>query len=332
MYIILKMDQKKEKRVIVLLSIIFILFFSILIILNNLINPFFTYRSSEIERQLSETSDLILENSKNDMEKTNKIIEWENGLKLSTFEDDEGYLRNSNNAKWFIHLKKANCGERAIIFEDMAKRTNLTYRSVTFDGYINPIDGEINNHRWTQVWIDNDWRIADSGFNLSYPKYNNYYFHSKQGFLIGHVAIIYDNGTFGDITDSHVEKTCKLIINAKKDNNNVKNADISITMEYNNFSCPVVGGFIKLTTNDSGICDVNLGINNNTNYTVSANYKDSFFEYYGKEMFILTNNTDTLVIELDNRKIRFETWIYFMYCIVILCFTGMILKIKKTSK
>jgi hypothetical protein len=328
-HVILEMELKK-KRVIVLLLIIFILFFSILIILNH---PLCTYRPSEIERQLSETSDFILENSKNDIEKTNKIIEWENGLELSTFEDYEGYLRKSNNAKWFIHLKKANCGERAIIFEDMAKRTNLTYRSVTFDGYINPIDGEINNHRWTQVWIDNDWRIADSGFNLSYPKYNNYYFHSKRGFLIGHVAIIYDNGTFGDITDSYVEKTGKLIINAKKDNNNVKNADISITMEYKNFSCPVVGGgTIRLTTNDSGISELNLGINNNTNYTVSANYKDSFFEYYGKEMFILTNNTDTLVIELDNRKIRFETWIYFIYCIMILCFTGMILKIKKSSK
>lgn len=321
--------ELKKKRVIVLLSIVFILFFLILIILNN---PFFTYRPNEIEGQLCETSDFILENSKNDMEKTNKIIEWENGLKLSTFEDDEEYLRCSHNAKWFIHLKKANCGERAIIFEDMAKRTNLAYRSVTFDGYINPIDGKINNHRWTQVWIDNDWRIADSGFNLSYPKYNNYYFHSKRGFLIGHVAIIYENGTFGDITDSHVEKTGKLIINAKKDNNNVKNADISITMEYKNFSCPVVGGgTIRLTTNDSGISELNLGIYNNSNYTVSVNYKDSFFEYYGKEMFTFTDNTDTLIIELDNRKIRLVTWIYFIFFIEILCFSGIILKRKKAQ-
>jgi len=319
--------ELKKKRVIVLLSIVFILFFLILIILNN---PFFTYRPNEIEGQLCETSDFVLENSKNDIEKTNKIIEWENGLKLSTFEDDEEYLRCSHNAKWFIHLKKANCGERAIIFEDMAKRTNLAYRSVTFDGYINPIDGKINNHRWTQVWIDNDWRIADSGFNLSYPKYNNYYFHSKRGFLIGHVAIIYENGTFGDITDSHVEKTGKLIINAKKDNNNVKNADISITMEYKNFSCPVVGrGTIRHTTNDFGISELNLGIYNNSNYTVSVNYKDSFFEYYGKEMFTFTNNTDTLIIELDDRKIRLVTWIYFIFFIEILCFSGIILKRKK---
>ena len=321
--------ELKKKRVIVLLSIVFILFFLILIILNN---PFFTYRPNEIEGQLCEISDFILENSKNDIEKTNKIIEWENGLKLSTFEDDEEYLRCSHNGKWFIHLKKANCGERAIIFEDMAKRTNLTYRSITFDGYINPIDGKINNHRWTQVWIDNDWRIADSGFNLSYPKNNNYYFHSKKGFLIGHVAIIYNNGTFGDITDSHVEKTGKLIINAKKDNNNVKNADISITMEYKNFSCPVVGGgTIRLTTNDSGISELNLGIYNNSNYTVSVNYKDSFFEYYGKEMFTFTDNTDTLIIELDNRKIRLVTWIYFIFFIEILCFSGIILKRKKAQ-
>ena len=271
-------------------------------------SPCLRYSKIDIERDLDKKSEDILLNSANDTEIVHRIIAWENeDLALKAFKGYEILRSFSHDPHWYIFLRKANCGERAVIFEDMAKRTNLTYRKVAIDGYINPTENRTpNNHRWSEVWLDNDWRIADSGFNLNYPEDNQSYFTSVEGYLIGHVAFINDNGTFGDCTDRYVNRTGKLIIQAVKDEENIEDADVSVTLIYKHLSCPVAGNKIKPKTNDSGLCEINLGIYEGTNYQVSLRKSDGiFFEYFGQETVTIANETNSLVIELD-RKIRWE--------------------------
>ncbi|VUT28180.1 MAG: hypothetical protein SYNGOMJ08_00743 [Candidatus Syntrophoarchaeum sp. GoM_oil] len=263
------------------------------------------YYYLEIEQDLNETAESILQNSKNDTEKVHNIIAWENNnLSLTRFESNQYYPRRSRDPHWYIFLKKANCGERAIIFEDMAERTNITYRKLRIDGYIDPANNNIDNHRWFEVWLECDWRIADSGYNLSYPKNNQSYFTSVKEYLIGHVAILSDNGTFEDCTDRYVNETSKLIIHSVKDGKNIEDADISIKLTHKNLTCPVVGKSIKYSTNDSGLCEINLGIYNETYYTVDVSYESVFYNYSGRENVTIINKTTFLVIELDKLQIK----------------------------
>lgn len=264
------------------------------------------YSKIDIERYLDKISEDISLNSANDIEKVHKIIAWENNdLGLKDFNRYEILLRYfSNDPHWYIYRKKARCMERAIIFEDMAKRTNITYRKLAVNGFIDPKENRTANHRWSEVWLDNDWRIADSGFDLSYPEDNPSYFTSVTGYLIGHVAIINDNGTFGDCTDRYVNRTGKLIIQAVNDGENIEDADVSVTLIHRNLSCTVVGGEgIKLKTNNSSLCEINLGIYDGTNYLVGLRREGIFSEYFGQENVTIANETNSLVIELEG-KIR----------------------------
>lgn len=264
------------------------------------------YSKIDIERYLDKISEDISLNSANNTEKVHKIIAWENNdLGLKDFNRYELLLRYfSNDPHWYIYWKKARCGERAIIFEDMAKRTNITYRKLGIAGFIDPKENRTANHRWSEVWLDDDWRIGDSGFNLSYPEYNQSYFTSVRGYLVGHVAIINDNGTFKDCTDRYVNRTGRLLIQAVKDGENIEDAVVSVTLIYKNLSCTVVGGdTIKLKTNDSGLREINLGIYDGTNYLVGLRREGVFYEYFGQENVTIANETNSLVIELDG-KIR----------------------------
>lgn len=270
------------------------------------------YPKTKIEQYLDKTSESILLNSENDTAKVHKIIAWENNnLSLTSFKPYQLHLRqrklcfSSDKVYWSIYLGKANCEERAVIFEDMARRTDLEYRRVVIDGFIDPKNNCMNNHRWSEVELDGDWRIADSGFNLSYPEDNQSHFTSEDGYLIGHVAIINDDGTFGDCTDLYVRRTGKLGIQVVKGGEFMENAAISIKLTYKNISCPVVGGnTIKRSTNEYGHCEINLGIYDGTYYTVKVSDKDMFYEYFGQENITITNETNSLVIELDKQKRR----------------------------
>ena len=291
------------------------------------------YPKTEIEQYLNETSESIILNSENDTEKVHRIIAWENKeLRLTPFIKryqlrlrQRGVCSSPDKVHWYIYVGKAYCGERAIIFEDMAKRTNLTYRRVVIDGYIDPekigTDTRLYNHRWSEVWLDDDWRIADSGCNLSYPEDNQSYFTLEKGWLIGHVAILYDNGTFGDRTDSYVNRTGKLIIQAVKDGESIKDAEVSIKLTYMNHPWTVVGGNnIKRFTNDSGLCGINLGIYDDAYYMVKVNDKDIFYEYFGRENVTIANETNYLVIELDERKIQWWTTALFIGTFILAFF------------
>ena len=266
------------------------------------------YDKTEIDQYLDWTGNQILQNSINDTEKTQQIINWERNLPLRPFSYN---FRNIilrftyRNPEWFIHIRKANCEEKAIIFEDMAKRTNITYRKIFIDGFIDPKSKSTENHRWTEVWLDEDWRIADSGFNLWYPKDNQSYFTMERGYLIGYVATFDENMTIEDCTDLYVKNTSELTIKATRNGQIIKEADIKIKLNYGNLSCKVVGGNnIHLSTNDSGICKVNLGIFDYTNYTVTVIDEKFFHKFLGKDTINLKNNTEYLEIEVDKIKMR----------------------------
>lgn len=283
---------------IILISIFICLFYTSIYL-----NPIYhCYTKPQIEQYLNETSEYILQNSDNATEIVQNIILWENSIGLTTFNKWYlGPLRISKDPKWYIYIGNANCGERAIIFEDMAKRTNLIYRRIQIDGLIDT-KNNTNNHRWSEVWFDGDWRISDSGFNLWYPKNNQSYFTSNRGFLIGHVSILNDNLTFKDCTDLYVNNTGKLIIQVLRDGENVANAHVSIKLNNHNISCYTIGKIIKYSTNESGLCEVTLGVYDGTYYTIDAT-RVGIFKYTGQENVTITNETTYLTIELDERKI-----------------------------
>lgn len=264
----------------------------------------------EIEQHLDEISESILLESANDTEKTHKIITWEQNLFLTSDNFDKWYeqpLRKIKDPIWYIYLKKASCGELAIVFEDMANRTNLTYRRIVIDGFINPKDNSTENHRWSEVWLENDWRITDSGFDFFYPKTNNLIFTDGRDLLIGHVAVYNEDKTYTDCTSDYVNRSEKLIIKAVRNGEIVEDASVIINLNYNDTSCKVVGGkSIKYFTNDSGLCEVTLGVYDNVSYTVVVEDLKSVYKYSGQDNITINNNkTSYLDIELNKTQPRY---------------------------
>lgn len=253
-----------------------------------------------IEQNMENISKIITQTSNTDIEKNQKIIEWENELNLKPFNIHSRLDRQrrikSNKTSWHVYLKKANCRERSLIFEEMANKTNLTYRRIEIDGFIDPNNNRTSNHRWDEVWLDDDWRIADSGFSLYYPKNNNSFFTLEKGFLIGHVAVLDSRGKYiEDRTNSYVNKTGKLIITAKNDGEYIENADVSIKLNYKNITSNVVGENLKVYTNKSGFYEITLGIYDGTYYIVNISSGD----LYGEKNVTLINEKNFLIIELD---------------------------------
>lgn len=263
------------------------------------------YTKPQIESYLNETSERIC-NSNNDTEIVQKIIAWENSesINLKRFDIYTAPLRISGNANWFIYIGRANCGERAIIFEDMAKRCGLTYRHVEMEGFIKSSENSIADHAWTEVWIDDGWKIADSGFHLWYPKDNQTYFTSKRNFIIGNVNVISNGTYFEDCTENYVDETCHLKVKVMENSNFVQKASVLITIDYNGLKVPVIGRKSKLLTNDSGECNVNLGVYNNTSYHIISNYKGLLYEYYGTEIITVENGSQSVFVNITDKKLR----------------------------
>ena len=290
-------------------------FFSFVIVISLFMSQYSylsDYDKAEVSHYLDRTSDSILQSSDNDTQITQKIMHWENNLCLkpfnfSIFNAFRSFLLRYTyrDPEWFVHIRKSNCEERAIIFEDMANRTNLTHRKIVIDGFIDPINNRTENHRWSEVFLDGSWRIADSGFNLCYPINNQSYFTGHRGYLIGYVAVINDNGSFTDCTNLYVNETGKLIIKAIRNGNPIENASVSVKLNYGNMSCNVIGGNkIKLYTDQSGFCEINLGIYSNTNYTVTVNDIKTFYKYSGKNNIEIEDADNNLEISVDNIGLR----------------------------
>ncbi|MBN2488066.1 MAG: hypothetical protein JXA98_03470 [Methanosarcinaceae archaeon] len=263
----------------------------------------------EIELDLNEKSNEI-NKINNDTEKVQEIIRWERNLGLKDFnyysELDNSLRHMFDESTWYIYLGKGNCGEKALIFEDMADRTNLTYRSVNCDGYIDPSNNETSNHCWSEVWLDDDWRIADAGYDLYHPKDNNLHFTVNRSYLLGPVVAIYENGTEEDRTNEYIgeNKTANLVIDATRSGKPVENANVEVILNYHNVSQRVVGNLIKKSTNNTGVCEINLGIYDDVYYTVILNDLKSVYKYSGQKDIKINNETEYLEIELNELKLR----------------------------
>lgn len=199
---------------------------------------------------------------------------------------------------FFKRFLPQKCGFKALIFEEMANRTNLTYRSLQIDGSIDK-DGFVNDHRWTEILLENgDWAIVDIGFNLLPPNGTKYDFTENHDFLIGHVSIIENEDSFTDCTSDYVRNVGKLKITILQNDSPVKNANVSIKMHHKESSCDVVGRNLKAYTNESGIYEADLGIYENVNYSLTASLNDSEWQFT-KENIVFSKDKLDFVIDLQ---------------------------------
>jgi hypothetical protein len=269
-------------------------------------HPLFAYsvtESNKIESQMHDEAGIILNQSTNNSEKAEMIIQWEqeqfNFPAANHFNEIKHlyYLRDiARFPSYFLYINRANCGELAIVFEDMVNRTNIPYRKIIIDGMLNPKSMTMNNHRFSELMLENDsWMIADVGFNMYPPRSSKYEFTENRGYLVGHVAIANDDGTFTDCTSSYVKNTSKIIVNAKKDGVPASNADIEVELLYNDTKVPVIGNIIRYETNESGTLELNLGSYDECSYTVIV--KDGF--YQNSTTFVPDEDMMSIDIEVD---------------------------------
>ncbi|WP_407356810.1 transglutaminase-like domain-containing protein [Methanolobus sp. WCC5] len=255
------------------------------------------YAADHIDAYLNKTSENILLQSSNDIEIAQNIVKWQRqefALVSGRFKATDFLIRHiSGDPGWYLFLNKGNCGEFAIVFEDMANRTGMTSRNVRVDGFIH-FNGGTENHAWSEVLInDSEWYVADSGFNYS-PPLNNYFGYSKSR-LLGPVYVFENGIQSEDRTVHYIPNTETIMIKSINDGEIVPNCTITIKMNHNGTSKKVVGTAIKLKTNESGLCFVTLGVYNNTSYTVKA--IDGMNQ--GNEEIISGNNTGYIEIEIQ---------------------------------
>mgnify|MGYP000695883425 CR=1 FL=1 len=273
-------------------------------------HPLFAYSVTEndkIESQMLDESAIILNQSANNSEKAEMIVQWEQ----EQFNFPAANHFNSNNYRYYLrdyiplpgyylYINRANCGELAIVFEEMANITNLPYRKIVTEDMLNPISMRRNNHRFSEVQLENgSWMIADVGFNLYPPKSSKHEFTENRGYLVGHVAIKNDDGTFTDCTPSYVKNTSKIIVNAERDGVPLSNADIEVELLYNDTKRPVIGNHIKYETDEQGIMMLNLGSYENCSYAVTV--KDGF--YKSSTTFVPNEDVSSVEIEVDKWNI-----------------------------
>lgn len=269
------------------------------------------FASDHIEAYLNKTSETILLESSNNTEIADNIVKWElnefiHGSDIfSHFFDPFGY-RIPKSAGWYIFLNRGNCGERAIIFNDMASRTGLKYRKMVVDGFIYSKYNSSSDHSWSEVLLeDGSWVIADTGFNSSPLYTNKSVFCSEKNMLLGPV-FVYENITATiDCTEDYVDNTEKIRVKAVRDGKEIDNANIQITMNYNGISRKVAGGFarfIKFKTNESGISDITLGVYDNVSYTIKVVDSKGVYHYEGKRNIVLASNTGEFEVEVDKLR------------------------------
>ncbi|WP_177188038.1 transglutaminase-like domain-containing protein [Methanolobus profundi] len=282
-----------------------------------------------IDAYLNKTSESILLESSNDTEIVQNIIEWENGLGLQRFNSNETNLRITDDAGWYMYIQRANCGERATIFEEMANRTGLTYRRVSIDGHIDS-SGDIDNHAWSEVFIEDiGWVVADSGFRLAPPQ-NNFAAYSNI-WLFGPVYAFENESQNEDRTIDYILNTEEIVIKSTRNGETIPNCSIDISLNYNGTALKVVGYNIKLNTNESGICPVTLGAYEHVSYTINIRDEKTFYQYVGEEDITLNNSTKEIEVEVNDLKAT-TTLLFLLLLISIICLIYSLNKIFSNKK
>lgn len=302
---------------------------------------YFVYKpiaSDHIDAYLDKTSETILLESSNNTEIADNIVQWERNEFILTSDIFDSVLdpfgfRIPKSAGWYIFLNKGNCGERAIVFNDMASRTGVSYRKVVVDGFINRKYNSSSDHSWSEVLLeDGSWVIADTGFNVSPLYTNKSVFCSEKNMLLGPV-FVYENLTATiDCTEDYVDNTEKIRVKAVRDGKEIDNASIQIIMNYNGISRKVAGGFarfIKFKTNESGISEMTLGVYDNVSYKLKAVDSKGIYQYEGETDVVLGSNTEEVKIEANKIRPNAATFILFM---IIVLYAGFLKKLVSRNK
>lgn len=303
------------------------------------------FAADHIEAYLNKTSETILLKSSNNTEIADNIIQWERDEFISgstifdSVFDPLGY-RIPKNAGWYIFLNKGNCGERALIFNDMARRTGLSYRKIVVDGFIDSdinFDGGHNSgdHSWSEFLLeDGTWVIADVGFDVSPLYKNKSVFCDEKNMLLGPV-FVYDNlTTTVDCTEDYVNNTKKLKVKAVRDGKEIDNASIKIALNYDGKSKMVAGGltrFVKFKTNESGISRITLGIYDNASYTLKVVDSKGVYQYESANEILFGNSTEEIEVEVDRLRPNAASLVFGIIVIPYLFFLRKMLT-KKTVK
>jgi len=289
------------------------------------------YAADDIEVYLNKTSEEILLKSSNETEIVQNIVNWERGefiLTSERFQIQDFILRRiSTKPGWYLFLNKGNCGEFRIVFEDMAKRTGLTCRKVTINGFID-LKGHTQNHAWSEVLLNGtEWVVADSGFNFYPPA--DHYFNYSEIWLLGPVYAFEDGTQVEDRTAHYIPNVERIIVMSTRDGEAIPNCSIKIEMNNNGKSQRVVGTVIKLKTNESGLCPVTLGVYDNTSYTLRIIDLKSIYQYEGETGIILENNTGEIKIEVDQPRPNAASAVFIVLIITTLCIWRHILRKKQ---
>jgi len=262
------------------------------------------YAADHIEAYLNKSSENILLKSSNDTEIVQNIVKWECNEFISSSEMfgklDIIHREMSHKSSWYLFLNKGNCGERGVVFEDMANRTGLTCRKIAINGFID-FNGNTENHAWSEVLInESEWVVADSGFNYSPPA--NHYFDYSKIWLLGPVYAFENGVQKEDRTTYYIPNTEEMIIKSTRDGDIIPNCSINIEMNNNGKSQRVVGNVIKLKTNESGLCPVTLGVYDNTSYTLRLVDSKGIYQYDGEKNIVLGNKTKEVEIEVNQPR------------------------------
>lgn len=286
------------------------------------------YATEHIDAYLNKTTEEILFKSSNNIEIVQNIVNWELRefvLTSERFQIQDSILREiSTKPGWYLFLNKGNCGEFGIVFEDMANRTGLTCRKVAIDGLIAP-DGHTENHAWSEVLLNEiEWVVVDSGFNY-YPP-TNHYLNYSEIWLLGPVYAFEDGAQIEERTAHYIPNTEKIILISTRDGRAIPNCSIDIHMDNHGVSKRVVGTVIKLTTNESGLCPVTLGVYDNTSYTLRMVDLRGIYQYEGEKTIVLGNGTSEIEIEVNQPRPNAASAVFIILIIATLLIWRSILR------
>lgn len=238
-------------------------------------------------------------------------------------------------AAWVMTIKRGACEEYAVLCSEMARSVGIESRTV-----YNPAE----DHTWCEVFINGSWIHFDPGLAEG-KRFNNAGFYERSkpdgwGKQLSYVFFIGSNGKENDITKTYTD-TGRLIVRIEKDNLPVENAKVVVEsrflMEtYSNYKEPLF--CLEKYTNESGLCDFELGGNN---YTVIAEF-GFLLKYKSEGIVHLTENSDisaTLIlselsiwgVQVDEQTLRLIEIVISPIFILISVYVGWFLA-KRTER
>jgi hypothetical protein len=300
-----------------------------------LIPNVYAFLSSQVtgKHELQRIAETVSTNQTNVTETVRRIVDWESknmnwDTKSIQFWPFPPFMvfRTALGPEWVMTTKRGGCEEYSILFLGIAKEAGIEGRVV---------HNIAEDHVWSEVLINGTWTHIDP--TLSFEKgFNNPIIYELPkgigwGKQISYVTATYSNRTEQDVTKSYTG-TGRLTILVKKDGVPVKDALVKIgsmfLMENNpNYSAPIF--FLEKTTNESGLCEFELGGNN---YTVIAQIGSIIGPNDEKTCTLNENSEVTLTMNIDKTGLLLPSQTIIMVSIVIvelIILSGLIILVRR---